>query len=182
MTPGDLFPLASIEGDRLEGPPPAGFDCARDAQNRFLYDCAWLDQQEAVSTTYLYYVQGFVAAYATVCMHAIVLGTRERPRSIRYKQVAAVHLAQLGVDRRFQGEGLGHRVIADMVGLARESSEFIGCRYLALDAHPDLIGWYAKRGFRINKVMQKQRIEAAAGKHDPADIPVSMRFDLLDPS
>jgi GNAT superfamily N-acetyltransferase len=179
MTPGDLFPLPSIEGDRLEGPPPAGFDCARDAQNRFLYDSAWLDQQEAVSTTYLYYIQGLIAAYATVCMHGIVLGTRERPRSIRYKQVAAVHLAQLGVDRRFQGEGLGRRVIADMVGLARESSEFVGCRYLALDARPDLVGWYAKRGFRINKVMQKERIEAATGKRDPADIPVSMRFDLL---
>ncbi len=178
----DLFFLPSLEGDRMEGPPPSGFDCAREAQNLFFYQQAWPDQEESISTTYLYYVQGIVAAYATVCMHAIVLGTREKPRSIRYKQIPAVHLAQMGVDRRFQGTGMGRRVVADVIRLARESSEFVGCRYLALDAVPDLLDWYAYWGFRINKMMQKQRLDAAAGRVDPAELPVSMRFDLLDPA
>lgn len=180
MIPDDLHPFSSIEADRLEGPPPPGFDCAREAQNRFLYEHAWSDQLEALSTTYLYHVQGVVAAYATICMHSIELGTREKPRSIRYKQISAVQLAQLGVDRQFQGEGLGRRIIADMIGLARESGEYVGCRYLALDSRPDLVDWYAKSGFRINKVMQKRRIEAAAGARDRSELTVSMRFDLLD--
>lgn len=177
----DLIFLSALEGDRLAGPPPSGFDCAREAQNRFLYQQAWTDQEESISTTYLYSVQGVLAAYATVCMHAIILGTREKPRSIRYKQIPAVHLAQMGVDRRFQGTGMGRRILADVIRLARESSEFVGCRYLALDAIPDLLDWYARWGFRINKVVQKQRLEGAAGRVDQAELPVSMRFDLLDP-
>lgn len=169
-----------IEGHVLEGPPPVGFDCARHAQNRFRNERAWADQEELLSTTYLYRVEGRVAAYATVRMTGIVLGTREKPASIPYKQIAALHLVQLGVDRRFKGAGLGSYVVGDVIGLGWEVSEHVGCRYLALDAHPDLAGWYARQGFTINTTMQKQRIDASAGGESGATLPVSMRFDLLN--
>jgi hypothetical protein len=168
-----------ISGDVLEEPPPGGFDCASEAQNRFLYERAWVEQQERLSTTYLYYVDRIMAAYAAVCASAIVLGTREKPSSIRYKQIGVMKLAQLGVDRRFAGWGMGRSIVSDMIALGREVSDFVACRYVALDAQPDLVQWYAGQGFRINRSEQKQRIEAAAGKRDPAEVPVSMRFDLL---
>ena len=175
-----LLSQERIEGHVLEGPPPAGFNCARDAQNRFLYERAWAEQEELVSTTYLYRIEGRVAAYATVCMTGVVLGTREKPASIPYKQIAALHLVQLGVDRRFQRVGLGSYVVGDVIGLGWEVSEHIGCRYLALDAHPDLVGWYERQGFSTNKTMQKQRVEAATSRESGAPLPVSMRFDLLN--
>lgn len=173
------YPSRDITGTPLQGPPPPGFDCARDAQNRFLYGSAWTDQQEMLSITYLYYVQNIPAAYCTVLMSSIILGTREKPRSIPYKQIAALKVAQLGVDRRFQGGGLGRRVVGDMVGLAREEAADVGCRYVVLDAKPDLVSWYERQGFRINRRMQKDRVEAAAGTGQPQELAVSMRFDLL---
>ena len=163
---------------RLAGEPPPDFDCGRATQNQFLYEFAAQDQYEWLSCTYLHFLQGICVAYATVCMDSLPLGTREKPRSIRYRYVSALKLAQLGVDQRFQGLGLGREVIADVVALAREAAVRVGCRYVSLDAHPDLVGWYEGHGFVVNKLHQKERIAAAAGKSDPAHLAVSMRFDL----
>lgn len=172
----ELFPR------KLSEPPPPGFDCGREEQNRFLYDSAWRDQQERLSVTYLYYATDVFAAFATVCMTSIVLGSREKPRSIPYKAVGGLLLAQLGVDRRYQGWGMGSGLVADWNQFARELSRYIGCRYMVLDAQPELVPWYEKQGFVINRAMQRRRIEQWAGERDPATLSVSMRFDLLPPA
>lgn len=174
----DRSSLDEVAVHRLEDEPPLGFDCGRAAQNEFLYEFAALDQDEWVSCTYLHFLQGICVAYATVCMDSLPLGTREKPRSIRYRNVSALKLAQLGVDRRFQGLGLGREVIADVVALAREAASHVGCRYVSLDAHPDPVGWYERHGFVVNRLHQRERIAATAGKADPAHLAVSMRFDL----
>ena len=164
---------------RLEGIPPEGFDCRREAQNSFLYEWAWADQRQRLTTTYVYRVAGGLAAYMAVCMDAVVLGTREKPAALRYKNLAALKLAQLGVDHSLKGRGLGTLIIYDVVNLALELSQRVGCRYVTLDAQPDLVEWYQRLGFEINRVIQKQRIEAA-GARNPDEIPVSMRFDLRE--
>lgn len=167
----------SVEVRKLGGTPPHGFDCQREAQNRFLYDRAWQDQRERLTTTYLYYTFGVLAAYGTVCTDSLVLGTREKPRSARYRYIGALKIAQLGVNRAHQGQGLGQTVVADMIRLAYRVSERAGCRYVTLDAERDLLSWYEYQGFVINKVAQKAR-EAAAATQGAENIAVSMRFDL----
>src|SRR3954454_7346300 len=106
MSGGDVISIENVVIRLLDGPPEAGFDCGREDQNVFLYERAWEDQQEKASATYLYHVNGMLAGYATVCMDALPLGKRERGLRIRYKEVGALKLAQLGVDLRFQGRGL----------------------------------------------------------------------------
>jgi GNAT superfamily N-acetyltransferase len=163
---------------KLSGAPPAGFDCQREAQNEFLYESAWPDQRQRVSTTYLYVAGGTLVAYAVVCMDAVVLGTREKPAALRYKNIGALKLAQLGVHYAFQGRGVGSVAIGDVIALALELSQQVGCRYVTLDAQPDLVEWYEAIGFKVNKVMQKQRI--AATTMEPEKVPVSMRLDLRE--
>jgi GNAT superfamily N-acetyltransferase len=173
------FKLADCDIRRLDDNPPPGFDCGRDAQTRFLYDHALHDHLQRVSVTYLYRSGESLAAYTTLCMDAIPLGRRERPSSIRYQDVAALKLAQLGVDQFFKGRGYGTMAVADVIGLAIGLSRYVGCRYVTLDAKPDLVEWYRDLGFEINQLKQKQRI-AAAGDRNPNEIPVSMRFDLRE--
>lgn len=173
------FDLADWGVRKLNGNPPPGFDCGRDAQTSFLYDHALHDQLQRVSVTYLYRSRESLAAYTTVCMDAISLGKRERPSTIRYQDVAALKLAQLGVDRLFQRRGYGAMAVADVIALAIELSWYVGCRYVTLDAKPDLVEWYSGLGFEINQLKQKQRIAAAAHRN-PDEIPVSMRFDLRE--
>lgn len=112
-------------------------------------------------------------------MDALVLGTREKPSALRYKNLAALKLAQLGVDHAFQHRGIGLTVVGDVIMLALDEAQRVGCRYVTLDAQPDLVGWYEGQGFEINRLIQNQRIAAAAGR-SADEIPVSMRFDLRE--
>jgi GNAT superfamily N-acetyltransferase len=111
-------------------------------------------------------------------MDSFVLGTREKPEILRYKNIAALKIAQLGVHHGFQGRGLGALAVGDVIGLALELSQRVGCRYVTLDAQPDLVEWYRELGFEVNKLMQKQRI--ATTTRNPEEIPVSMRLDLRE--
>jgi ribosomal protein S18 acetylase RimI-like enzyme len=164
---------------RLDGPPEHGFDCGRPEQTMFLYERALADQEAQLSVTHLYYVQGILGAYATVCMDALPLGRREREPAMRFQEVGALKLAQLGVSLTFQGMGLGRFVVGDVISRAQGESERVGCRYVTLDAQPDLVGWYERLGFQRNTLRQDRRLQdALAHGRDPASIAVSMRYDL----
>jgi GNAT superfamily N-acetyltransferase len=167
-----------LETQLLDGPGPRRFDCGRPDQNVFLHEHAWADQQEWISTTFLFFVEGLLAAYATLCLDSIPLARDERG-PIRYGRVGAVKLAQLGVHLSFQGHGVGTRVVDFAVQAARRTGQRIGCRYLTLDSQPDLTEWYAGQGFLRNRLGQEERVrDAVKHRRDPARIPVSMRFDL----
>jgi GNAT superfamily N-acetyltransferase len=165
----------------LDGPPPHGFDCGRDEQNEFLYARAWSDQQRRLSVTRLFLVKGIVAAYVTTLADAIELGTREKDEGVRYPTLAAIKIAQLAVDRRFAGVGLGRLLVAYVIEYVRQASLGIGCRYVTVDARPELEAWYAAQGFVRNKVVNKRKLEhALAAGRDERGIPISMRYDLLE--
>lgn len=167
------------ERRRLDISAPLDFTSGRHDQDMFLRERAWWDQQQRPSTTYLYHMDNSVAAYATVCMWSILLGTREKPAGVRYKTIAALLLAQLGVHEIWQGNGLGRMVVAAVIDLATAVSAMVACRYVVLDARPELVAWYERQGFVINKVEQRAREEAAA-RRGATTIPVSMRFDLRE--
>ena len=172
------IPLDDLTVHVLDGPPEWGFDCGRADQTEFLYERAWEDQQALLSVTYLYYLSGILAAYATVCMDALPLSRRERGE-VRYQEVGALKLAQLGVHRSFQGRGLGRFLVADIIGRAHTVATRVGCRYVTLDSQPDMVSWYEELGFKRNQLHQDQRVQnAVVHGRDPEKIAVSMRFDL----
>jgi GNAT superfamily N-acetyltransferase len=168
-----------LDFDRLGGPPPPEFDCGRDDQNAFLRQRAWVEQEALLSTTYLLMAGGNLAAFVTLCMSGISLDRREREPAIRFQEVAAVKLAQLGVDRSFQGRGLGGNLVGFAIDLARSVGVDIACRYVILDAQPDLEPWYSDLGFVRNRLQQERRILDAISHHrDPDQVAISMRYDL----
>ena len=164
---------------RLDGDPAPGFDCGRREQNDYLYQLARRDQQLLLSVTRLCFVEKVLAAYFTTTVDAVELGSREKDPGVHYRMLPALKLAQLGVDRRFAGTGLGRFLLGYTIENARLVRTIVGVRYVTLDAKPDLEAWYGGYGFVRNKVVQKRRAEA---RPDDDYLPVSMRFDLLRPS
>lgn len=165
----------------MEGPPPAGFDCGREEQTRFLYERAWRDMKRGITATHLLYVKGILAAYATLMMDRLVLGPQEKPKGVTYRYVGALKLAQLAVGRPFAGRGLGRFMVAYTIQFARAVRPAIGCRMVTLDAEPGLVAWYERMGFRRNLEDQSHREQLAARMGKSIDhLPVSMRFDLRD--
>jgi hypothetical protein len=150
-------------------------------QNQFFHEQAWVDQGQRLSTTYVLEAHAITAGFVTLCMDAIPLSRQERGPSIRYQKVGALKLAQLGIDGRFQGIGLGRWAVGFVVDFANGMSARLACRYITLDAQPELEGWYREQGFRRNDLHQQQRLEDAVRNGRNAEtVGVSMRFDLRE--
>lgn len=181
--PGTPWSLDDMEMRLLDGRSPEGFDCGREEQNRFLYERARRDAKRGVTVTHLLHIKGTLAAYVSLLTDRLVLGPTEKPRGISYRSVGAIKIAQLGVDRRFSGHGLGRYMVAYVVEYARSLRALVGCRYVTLDAEPELISWYERLGFVRNLEEQAARRQLAAEMGRDVDrLPVSMRFDLRDVS
>jgi len=171
--------LYDVEARVIAGQPPAGFDCGRDAQNEFLYRRAWRDAKAGVSVTHFFIVRGFLAAYVTLMMDRIALGPEEKPKGVSWRLVPALKIAQLATDLRFAGHGLGRTLVSFAIEYARGIRTGIGCRFVTLEAEPDLVGWYGSLGFESSVEEQAaRRAHAVATGRDPDALPVTMRFDL----
>ncbi len=179
--PGTPWELDDMEMRVIEGQPPAGFDCGRDAQNGFLYARAWRDAKACVSVTHLLFIKGIMAGYVTLLTDRLALGPDEKPRGVTWRLVPALKIAQLAVDRRFAGHGLGRFLVGYVVEYARTFRGAVGCRMITLDAEPELVGWYEGMGFRRNHEEQAYRARSAAESgRDAGALPLSMRFDLRE--
>jgi hypothetical protein len=180
--PGTPWAFEDVDAHVIDGQPPDGFDCGREAQNTFLYTRAWRDAKIGVTVTHLLFIKGMLAAYVTLMMDSIVMGREERPKGITWRVIPALKIAQLAVDRRFAGHRMGRFVVGYVVSLAQQVRTQIGCRMITLDAEPDLLGWYESMGFRANDEEQasRERYATESGR-DASRLPVSMRFDLREP-
>jgi GNAT superfamily N-acetyltransferase len=168
----------------LREEPPTGFDCGRPEQNAYLYESARRDTENLASVTHLFFIKGIFAGYITLTSDGLRLASSEKDKGLRYTELPAMKLGQLGVDLRFQGRGFGAFLIGYAVDVARQLSASlgVGCRYVTVDAQPDLVTWYERLGFDRNKLVQKERIAKAqqAGRNTDS-LAVSMRFDLREP-
>lgn len=165
----------------LESAPPYDFRCRRDEQNAFLHARAWPEQQDGFSVTYLAHLHGVAVGFMTVAMDSIPLQTREKPRSdIKFVEFPAVKIVQLAVHERWEGRGIGRAIVALGAALALRLSHQIGCRYLTVDAKPDVVDWYRSQEFKVNNEVRKERERRAQARNTSVDqLPVSMRLDLF---
>jgi GNAT superfamily N-acetyltransferase len=127
------------------------------------------------------FIKSMLVAYVTVLADRIMLGPSEKPKGVTWQFVGALKIAQLAVDLRFAGHGLGKLMTGYVIEYARTLRTVIGCRYVTLDAEPDLVAWYEAQGFIRNQQEQafRERLAEEAGR--PSDrLPCSMRFDLRD--
>jgi len=166
----------------LDGPFSDRFDCGAGEQNLFLTKHAWEQQREGYSRTFIAYVGGIACGYVTIAPSEIRLSRKERPETALFSRVSAIKLAQMGVDIRYAGYGIGQEIVAFALLQARRVSQRIGGRYVILDAKPALVGFYGKSGFVVNDTAQAERVaEAQKSGRTEAEIAVSMRFDLFRP-
>lgn len=61
----------------------------------------------------------------------------------------AISLEVICIDEGYQGNHIGTSVLGYIVEQAREVSNFVGCRYLVLDAIKQRAEWYERRGFSL---------------------------------
>lgn len=162
----------------LDFEPPSTFDCERDTQNEFLLSSALLFNNHSLAKTYFLQFDEVFAGYVSLTLDDLILNSHEQPAKV-FPIWPAVKIAQMGVDKRFKGKGLGQVLISHALLISQTVQAKVGCRFVTLDAKTDVVTYYEKQGFRKNKQDQKVREERARKRDLPIDdLPVSMRFDL----
>ncbi len=152
--PGDprTFDIRSIQStDKLN---KFKLSRANDALRAFLKKNAVSFQETDIAKTYVAVDSASeassVRAYITIALSEIRKEYAELdvPDAERYPHFPAVKIARLATDVGFEGQGMGSSLIEFVVGLVtKQIMPFVGCRFLILDANPEKIDFYKKRGF-----------------------------------
>ena len=129
----------------------ASFDCGDETVTRFLRQSALQDHERDLSRTTVFFnedEQHRIIGYHTLLTSHVEQEDipNDRPRIKR--EIPVILLGQLGVDIRFQGQGIGDMLLIDAQERIAEISEKVGVRSLALDArNEELAAWYERREF-----------------------------------
>jgi len=92
---------------------------------------------------------GLVRAYYALAAHKLsrdalpVPSARGMPR-----EIPAILIAKLALDRSLQGRGLGAVLVADALRRVATAARLVGARLVVVDAsNEDVVGFYARLGF-----------------------------------
>jgi len=128
------------------------FDCGDDEVNRFLREQALQDHEKDMSRTMVLIDaetdQTRVIGYHTLAMRQVRQGDIPKDKPKIKRSIPVVLLGQLGVDRAFQGRGLGELLLMDAQARVDEISRRTGIRAIMLDARNErLAKWYEQHDF-----------------------------------
>lgn len=127
------------------------FDCEHAVINKFVHDSLASQVKRQLSVAYVLtdsdqhdrFVGFFTIANHAIDMSALsALQLGSLPRTI-----PCARLIMLGVDKAYQGQSLGRRLMKQALVITKQSSTQMGCYGLYLDADAAAVGFYRKLGF-----------------------------------
>ena len=126
------------------------FDCGEQALNQWLREQAGQAERRDTARTFLATgTNGELAGFLTLSVAQVEAERLPIPGLSERYPIAAVRLARLAVDLRYQGRGLGTHLLAQAVRLALEVMERAAFQVLLVDALSlDVVAFYARWGFR----------------------------------
>ena len=127
-----------------------GFDCGREALNRFLIRYAWQNQQAGASQTYIALADEQVAGYYTLVVGQVEYddASERLKKGLARHPVPIMLLARLAVSAHWQGMGLGSGLLKDAMLRTLQAAEIAGIRAFAVHAKDDdAKGFYERFDF-----------------------------------
>jgi GNAT superfamily N-acetyltransferase len=123
------------------------FDCGEPALNRFLARFALGNQQANTSQTYVGLADDAVAGFYTLVVGEVSYdGTPERlTKGMARHPVPLLLLARLGIDRRWQGKGLGAGLLKDAMRRTVLAADIVGIRAMAVHAKDETAAAFYRR-------------------------------------
>lgn len=118
----------------------AAFDCGVDEVNNWLRAQAWQAQQKNLSsTTVLVDGSGVIAGFYTIAISTVdfSLLSEGLAKGLPKRLLPVMTFAWLGVDKKFQGQGLGERLLADALLRCQQAGELAGFIGVVVDCLSD---------------------------------------------
>jgi GNAT superfamily N-acetyltransferase len=113
-----------------------GFDCGREALNRYLRRYAWQNQQAGAAQTYLGIADEAIIGYHTLAVGQVTIddAPARLTKGLAKHPVPIMLLARLATDRRWQGQGVGRALLKDAIQRTLQAADIAGIRALAVHA------------------------------------------------
>ncbi len=92
---------------------------------------------------------------ASANIHKDEIAPKKRPPTRDGAFFPAMIILDLCIDKESRGKGFGEYVLLWCIGIAREVSEKIGCRYIILYTK-DAIGFYKKNDYQVSEKPTKR--------------------------
>lgn len=128
----------------------SGFDCGNPELDRWLIDHALASQKADLARTYLVTTADAVAGYVSLTTGSIrpEAAPRRYARGMPRYPIPTILIARLAVDRRYQHQGLGSRLLAEALRLAVAASDTAAARLVVVDAIDEqAAAFYRRWGF-----------------------------------
>lgn len=131
------------EGHRLDG-----FDSGEPELDEWLVRRSWRNQLAGFSRTYVIGVAERVVGYHAVSAFAVLRSDAPgRARRQAPRQIPAILLGRLAVDREAQGKGIGPALLRHAMELTVAAGDTVGVRMLVVTAlHPTAAEFYERYG------------------------------------
>lgn len=116
-----------------------GFDCGKEALNRFLKYQAWNSQQAHSAQTYVLAKELAVFGYYSLAAGSITheQSTARAKKGLARYPIPVILLARLAVDVSLQGKRIGPGLLKDALLRAASAADTIGARALLVHAKDD---------------------------------------------
>ncbi len=148
----------------------SSFDCGDKDINEFLKDDSIRHVEEDLARIYVVKdTDNKVMAFASLSTSILKIGDSPDIREDKgYGLLPAILLGRLGVDKKFLTKRYGIKLIDFCVALATNLKEYVGVRYIVLDAYPDKVDYYRKNGFETEvketKIKENKRLQKGGKK------------------
>ena len=129
-----------------------GFSCGDIDLDRFFQRYAGQNQfRHHVGTTYVLMMENHIAGFIT--LSAGEISVNDLPLNIRQRfpeyPLPIMRIARLTIDKRFQNQGLGKKILRAGLQLALEMKASYGCIGVVVDAKQQSIEFYQQLGFTV---------------------------------
>ena len=129
-----------------------GFDSGVAELDDWLREHAAVASVRGLARTFVWVdAEGTVRAYYSLAAHKISRDTFS-PASGRGmpREIPAILIAKLALDRSLQGQGMGAVLVVDAVQRVAAAARLVGARLVVVDAATDdVVGFYARLGFEL---------------------------------
>lgn len=127
----------------------SSFTCGEEPLDTFLNKESLLYQKDNLGITHLFYYDEKLSGFVTLSMHTVKREhiPDEKQPAEEHGSYPALLIGRLAVSTHIRKRGLGKIICQWSYGQALKSLNYIGCKFLVVDAKPKAIDFYRKCGF-----------------------------------
>lgn len=131
------------------------FDCGNDDLNLYLKQYAYQNDKSGIGKTFVLYDKNNLIGFVTLCTASIHFC--DLPKNIKLPRypIPAIKIARLAVDKKYQGKGYGKELLGFSLEKIAALAEFIGVKFVMVDAKEESRSFYERFGFLPLPVKQE---------------------------